>query len=201
MGAPMIHMRPAITTRPARRADAPLIARLGDMAGEGLPSHLWAGMAHPGEDAFDVGTARAARCEGAFSWRNARMAEWHGAPVGVAIDYDLGDVAAPGADVLPLLRPLCELEQAAEGTRYVNVLAVLPQARRRGAARALLADVAGRTGRDLTLTVASGNAPARAFHAALGFDEIARRPMGPGGPAGLSGDWILLSLQARAQEG
>jgi hypothetical protein len=38
----------AIELRPARREDAADLARLVDLAGEGLPSYLWAGMAEPG---------------------------------------------------------------------------------------------------------------------------------------------------------
>ena len=176
--------------RPATRADAPLIARLADMAGEGLPAHLWSSMSEAGQDPFAVGAARAARDEGAFSWRNARVAALRGTPVGVAIAYDLGH-AAPGADAPPLLRPLAELEWVASGTRYLNVLAVLPAARRRGVARTLLADAA-RTARALTLTVSARNLPARALYLGAGFEEVASRPMGPGGPPGLDGEWILM---------
>ncbi|MEM7641803.1 MAG: GNAT family N-acetyltransferase [Pseudomonadota bacterium] len=185
-----------IAVRPAGRAEARTIARLTDMAGEGLPSHLWSQMAGPGEDALSVGAARAARCAGVFSGKNARMATWHGAAVGVVIDYGLEAVDRPGPDVPSLLRPLCDLEVLAGGTHYVNVLAVCPEARRRGVARALIADAAARAGRDLTLTVASGNDGARALYAACGFAEAAQRPMGRGGPPGLSGTWILLRRPA-----
>ena len=73
---PCLRPRPRRLTRRscARRgaSDAADLARLVDLAGEGLPSYLWARMAEPGEDAFAVGERRrAARDEGAFSWRNA----------------------------------------------------------------------------------------------------------------------------------
>ncbi|MCK0168033.1 GNAT family N-acetyltransferase [Jannaschia sp. S6380] len=185
-------MSPAIQVRPAVRRDASLIARLADMAGEGLPLHLWAGMAAPDQDPWDVGRARAARGEGAFSWRNTTVATWRGAAAGMVIDYPLVAVDPPGHDVPALLRPLCELEEVATDTHYINVLAVEPQARRRGVARSLIAHVAGQARVPLTLIVASGNLGARAFYAAEGFGEVARRPMGPGGPPDLTGDWILL---------
>ncbi|HMO69118.1 MAG TPA: DUF6505 family protein [Novosphingobium sp.] len=35
--------------RPARKSDAPVLARLIDIAGEGIPSYLWARAAEPGE--------------------------------------------------------------------------------------------------------------------------------------------------------
>lgn len=191
MGSPLIAIPQIGHVRPAERRDAAFIARLADMAGEGLPSYLWAGMTAPGQVPADVGTARAARNEGAFSWRNARVATWHGAPVGVAIAYDL-DSPEPCDDVPPLLRPLGELECYAAETRYLNVLAVLPQARRRGVARSLLLDAFRTTILPVTLTVASGNCAARALYLCHGFEEVVRRRMGPGGPPGLTGEWILL---------
>ncbi len=196
MGSPLIHAGSAIRVQEAAPDDAPLLARLADLAGEGLPRHLWAEMAGPGQDPFAVGADRARRDDGAFSWRNARVATWHGASVGAVIDYDLDDPsvahAAPAA-----VAPLLELEAFASGTRYLNVLAILPQARRRGAATALLADVSDRTRRDLSLIVASGNRLARGLYVAAGFEDVARLAMGPGGPEGLTGDWILMSRPGR----
>ncbi|WP_298435272.1 GNAT family N-acetyltransferase [uncultured Jannaschia sp.] len=189
MGSPFIQH--IIQVRPAARADAPLLARLADLAGEGLPRHLWARDAAPGQDPLEVGTARARRDSGAFSWPNARIATWHGAAVGGIVDYDLDDVEA-GRDVPALLAPLLELEALSGGTRYINILAVLPQARRRGIAAAIVADVAARTRRDLSLIVASENRTARGFYVGSGFDEVTSLAMGPGGPKGLSGNWILM---------
>ena len=65
------------------------------------------------------------------------------------------------------------------GTVQVDELAVAPWARRRGVARALLAEadrVARRAGaRRMTLVVSAGNAPARALYAATGWREVGRR--------------------------
>ena len=47
--------------RRARLDDAATLAQLIDLAGEGMPGHLWAEMAQAGETALDVGTQRAAR--------------------------------------------------------------------------------------------------------------------------------------------
>lgn len=59
-------------------------------------------------------------------------------------------------------------------------LATDPAARRRGAARALLDDLRSRAtragGRRITLEVRSGNAPARALYASLGFRPFHLRP-------------------------
>ena len=77
--------------RPARREDAADLARLVDLASEGLTSYIWAEMAEPGEDALAVGVRRAARDEGAFSWRNAVMAELDGSVAGGLVSYPIGD--------------------------------------------------------------------------------------------------------------
>lgn len=185
---------PNIVLRDATPSDASTLARLINMGGEGLPAHLWAEIARPGQSVFDIGTARAAITEGAVSWCNARVATWHGAVVGTAIFYDLTEVSSAHdiRAIPPLLRPLVELEAELPDTRYLNVLAVMPQARRRGVARRLIEDIRDPEDRDLTLIVASGNLSARAFYTREGFDEVTRRPMGPGGLPDLNGDWILM---------
>ncbi len=62
--------------------DAPVLAELVNYAGEGLPLHLWSGMAADGQSGWDVGVARARRETGSFSYRNAIMIEADGAPAG-----------------------------------------------------------------------------------------------------------------------
>jgi ribosomal protein S18 acetylase RimI-like enzyme len=69
---------------------------------------------------------------------------------------------------------------------YVDALAVDPSFRRRGAARALLAE-AERQAREqrlpaVALDTTISNEPARALYASEGFDEIAYRPPGGGLP-------------------
>ena len=64
--------------RAARPDDAPALAELVNFAGEGLPLYLWGKMAEAGQTAWDVGRIRAARDDGAFSWRSAVVAEQDG---------------------------------------------------------------------------------------------------------------------------
>ncbi|MDN3718973.1 hypothetical protein QW131_06505 [Roseibium salinum] len=55
-----------VAIRPARVEDAPVLARLVNYAGEGLPLYLWDKMAPEGKGPWEVGEQRAAREEGSF---------------------------------------------------------------------------------------------------------------------------------------
>lgn len=171
------------------------MARLADMAGEGLPAHLWAGLAAPGETALQVGARRAARGEGVFSWRNATIAEVGGATAGLMLDYRLPETPEPLDGLPPLARPLQALENRALGAHYVNMLAVDPRFRRLGLAARLLAAAAerGAPAPQLALIVSDGNAGARAFYAAQGFSERARETLVPETWASTNRAWILLT--------
>jgi ribosomal protein S18 acetylase RimI-like enzyme len=180
--------------RPARAKDAADLARLADLAGEGLPAYLWAKLAEPGEDAFAVGARRVARDEGSFSWRNAVVAEIGGAVAGLLVTYRVGDAPEPLDDLPPIARPLQELENRALGMHYVNILAVYPGFRRRGVARLLLAEAGARgaDARGISLIVADRNAPARRLYAACGFREVAEAPMVKENWRSDSDTWVLM---------
>lgn len=184
-----------IRLRPATPADADDMARLADMAGEGLPAHLWAGLAAPGETALQVGARRAARDDGVFSWRNATIAEVGGATAGLMLDYRLPETPEPLDGLPPLARPLQALENRAPGAHYVNMLAVDPRFRRLGLAARLVAAAAerGAPAPALALIVSDGNAGARAFYAAQGFSERARETLVPETWATTNRAWILLT--------
>src|SRR5215467_10467579 len=135
--------------RPARVEEADVLAELVDYAGEGLPSYLWSKMAPPGETAQDIGRKRAARETGSFSYRNATIIEHAGRAAGALIGYVIPDVSEPiPSDMPAMFVPLQELENLAPGTWYVNVLAVLPQARDLGLGTELLR-IADENGRKL----------------------------------------------------
>lgn len=194
-----------ITLRPARRSDAPDMARLADLAGQGLPAHLWARIAAPGESVWDVGARRAARDEGAFSWRNATLAEVDGVPAGMVLDYPLPDAPPPEEDLPPMALPLRRLEDRALGAQYLNMLAVFPGRRRLGVAARLVTDAlaraAARGARDAALITADGNAGARAFYAAQGFAERAREPLVAEDWETRDREWILLVRPLQAGQG
>jgi ribosomal protein S18 acetylase RimI-like enzyme len=187
-------MRPdAPSLRPARPADAEDLARLGNLAGEGLAFAFWAGLAGPGEAPLDVGIRRAARGEGAFSWRNAVIAELDGRVAGALVAYHVRR-PEPLDPVPAVFRPLQALENRAVGTLYLNVLATYPEFRRRGVASRLLAEAErwGRGSRGLSLIVADRNLAALGLYEAFGFREAGREAMVKEGWESASGAWVLM---------
>jgi len=183
------------TIRPATRADAPALARLVDMAGEELPRTIWAGMAEAGETIWDVGARRAARDEGAFSWRNATVAEIDGQVAAGLVGYRVGNTPEETEGLPAMFVPLVELENLALGSFYVNVLATFPEFRRMGLGQRLMRDVPARAGGQgpYSIIVADKNLPAATLYAEEGYMEIARRPIVEDGGWGCASDnWVLL---------
>ncbi|WP_416138024.1 GNAT family N-acetyltransferase [Halomonas sp. HK25] len=190
--------------RDAVRADARDLAYLINLAGEGLPEYLWGLMAEGGESPLEVGMQRAARQEGGFSYRHARVCIDRGRLVGMILAYRLPDSGAlEDLDDCPaMVEPLMRLEARVPGSWYINAIATLPEARRKGIGRLLMAQAeasAIAAGCDaMSLIVASENATALTFYGHLGFHEVATLPLvpWPGCPHG--GDWVLM---ARRLEG
>jgi ribosomal protein S18 acetylase RimI-like enzyme len=187
-----------VALRPARKSDAAALAILVDIAGEGLPSYMWSRMREPGQSAFEVGRARAARDEGGFSYRNATVAEIDGEVAACLVDYRLDDPYEPGdLNALPeMVRPLVALEAKAPGSWYVNVLASFPEFRGQGIGARLLA-LAEERGREqkaasASMIVASENAGALRLYARSGYREIARAPVVEYPGCGHGGDWVLM---------
>jgi ribosomal protein S18 acetylase RimI-like enzyme len=190
--------------RPATKADAAALAMLVDIAGEGLPAHLWSTLRAPGQSLLEVGRERAGREEGGFSYRNAIIAELDGEIAAALVGYLLDDpYELPDLDALPeLVRPLVELEALAPGSWYVNVLATFPEFRRQGIGRKLL-DLAETKAAEagapaLSVIVAAENDRARRLYAGADYGPLATRPvfMFPGCPHG--GNWLLMVKRLQA---
>ncbi len=186
------------TFRPATLADVSALAVLVDIAGEGMASHMWRGLAAPGQSASEIGRERARREEGGFSYRNATVAELGGEVaaclVGYRLEepYDLG-----GFDAMPdLVQPLVLLESKVPGSWYVNVLATFPEFRRQGIASRLLAiaDEKARAARapSLSVIVASWNESAARLYEKAGYAPAAREPALPFPGRPHRGDWVLM---------
>jgi ribosomal protein S18 acetylase RimI-like enzyme len=187
-----------VAIRPARKSDAASLAILVDIAGEGMPSYMWSRMREPGQSVFEVGRARAARDEGAFSWRNAHVAEVDGELAAMLVDYRLDDPYDTGdLGKLPdVVRPLVKLEAMAPGSWYVNVLATFPEFRGQGIGARLLA-LAEERGRaqkvaSASIIVASENTGAVRLYGRTGYAEVARAPAVEFPGCAHGGEWVLM---------
>ncbi|MDI5922338.1 GNAT family N-acetyltransferase [Halomonas sp. LR5S13] len=185
--------------RDAVRADARDLAYLINLAGEGLPEYLWGLMAEGGESPLEVGMQRAARQEGGFSYRHARVCIDRGRLVGMILAYRLPEAIDPEdlEECPAVVEPLLRLEARVPGSWYINAIATLPAARRKGIGRLLMAQAeasAIAAGCDqMSLIVAAENAVARSFYQRLGFLDAASLPLVPWPGCAQGGDWVLMT--------
>lgn len=192
----MITLEPPF--RWAREADAPVLAELVNHAGEGIPHHMWQGMAGPGEDPWAIGAARQ-RVKIAGDAEIVVVDEGAG-PIAGLTGYRIPDDPEPLDDLPPIVVPLQELENLVPATWYVNVLAALPGHRAQGWGTKLLgvaeriAADAGLTG--LSIIVADSNLLARRLYERTGYAELARREAVADGWRGEVREWILMTKGA-----
>ena len=195
-----------VSIRPATPADAIHMTCFVDMASEGLALMLWGALKEPHQTLIEFGRSRAMREEGAFSYRNAHIAEVNGAVAGGLVGYKIEpghDLSvrmpepAEAAKVPDFLRPVVELEQLSAGHWYINILATYPEMRGNGVGTALLAkaDDLGRAAEAVgtALIVDAENRPALSVYARAGYLEKARRPLTPFPMRPNGGEWLLLT--------
>ncbi len=174
------------------------LAELMNMAGEGIPAHLWERIAGPEEDVLEFGARRVAQAEGGFSYTNAHIAEVDGEIAGMLLSYRLPDPheIGPLEEVPPVVRPLVELEAEVPGSWYVNAVATDARYRGQGVGRKLMEtaeQLASSSGAEtLSLIVAEQNAGALRLYEKLGYQIIARRPIIPFPNCPHTGDWVLM---------
>ncbi|MDS1137327.1 GNAT family N-acetyltransferase [Nitratireductor indicus] len=164
--------------RPARQSDIWQLAELVNFAGEGLPLHIWRGMAKPDQDPWEVGRSRQAE---KVSGGQIYVADFGDGAVAALTGYPIGAQAEPiGDDFPPLFRPLQELENLALNSWYVNVLACYPEHRGRGLGSRLLqlAEDIAQDGAlaSMSVIVADDNVSARRLYERTGYREIASLP-------------------------
>lgn len=170
-----------ITLRPATPEDTEIMAKLMDIAGEGIPRHLWSGIAAVDQTPLEVGAERARRETGSFSYRNATMADVDRETVGMMLGYVIAESTdedrAAVHDLPAPVRPFVELEHRAAGTFYVNALAVLPGRRGNGAGSRLLqaaeASARDRGVRQMSIQVFAQNAGAVRLYHRQGYRDAA----------------------------
>lgn len=184
--------------RVAIRDDASVLAKLVDIAGEGMPLYVWNQMCGPGESPWDVGRNRAMREHGGFSYRNAIVREEDEGVVSCLIGYPLEDdqIYTDPADLPKMFVPLQELENQAPGTWYVNVLATFPEYRNRGFGAQLLllaeqiAQLQNKKG--LSVIVSDANPGAIRLYEKCGYQVQTIRPMVKEDWINPGKNWILL---------
>lgn len=193
-------MTTQVAIRPATRADASDIALLVNIAAHGGPAQGWAAdeAAKDTYSPIEVGRLRALRDEGAFTWRNATMAESDGEVVGMLLGYREPDAAEPTPpNAATYFVPLFELEGEACGDWYINMLGVYHRWRGQGIGTKLLAVADAKrdetAAHGIALIVEDDNAGARRLYERNGFGIRATRPIVPfpgGGPGGKV--WLLM---------
>lgn len=182
-----------VTIRAAHSSDAPAIAELMNMAGEGMPMAFWDEVSSPGEAALNTGATRCALDEGVFSWRHSVMAELHGEVAGMILVHDMSDVPNTiSEEVHPLFRPLVLLSNLDRSARAVNTLATYPKYRRGGVATALLKHVEDAKGDDLSLITSDVNGEGQAFCKTFGYAPTANTPIIKGKWATDASAWQLM---------
>lgn len=119
--------------------DADAIAKLIDIAGEGIPTWLWAQECQIDQQPLEFGAARAAHQDGGFSYTNTIMAKQKNDPLGMVLSYPINEAPDDDLETLPdPIKPFIELEKQSVGTWYINALAVFPDCQLRGIGTALL---------------------------------------------------------------
>lgn len=160
--------------RQAEAGDAADLAKLIDIAGEGIPAWLWGQSCGAGQTPLDVGTERARREVGGFSYKNALVAEKNGATLGMVLSYPINEAPTSDPNELPApIAPFVELEAQSVGTWYINALAVFAGARGAGLGTRLLTaaeDQAAAAGyRQMSIQVYGQNSGAFRLYQRLGY--------------------------------
>ncbi len=181
--------------------DADVMAKLINIAGEGLPVYLWQDMIEGDETVWDVGRRRARRDEGGFSYRNTTLAFGEHQVMGALIDYAQPDTFDPidPTEIPAMFVPLLELESLAPGSWYINVLAVFPPFRNRGVGSELIRSAerneinAGKQA--ISIIASDGNPGAIRLYERHGYTQCAKRAMVKEGWENPGKNWILLIKQ------
>jgi ribosomal protein S18 acetylase RimI-like enzyme len=183
-----------IDFRPALAADAQAIARFFQLTSEGMADYIWSKLAAPGEALLSVGTARYAREQGDFSYKNCLMATAEGQVIGMMHSYALRHNAERHVETDPVLAPYADME--IPDTLYISSLALEAAWRNQGLGARFLqqaqqrADALGLQG--LCLIDYAENTGARRFYERQGFQIVKTCQIVPHPMLGVTGDAYLM---------
>jgi|GEM_PF-328921 len=190
--------------RDGRPEDAMMLASFAMAAGHGLLEIFYGGLI-PGRSTQQAVAERRILRPGAFAefhrWRV--LEDGAGTVLGGlnAFPHDVFNTAAPDelltAERLDSVASLSALEASADGTFYVNMIAVAPEARGKGAGASLMAE-AERLARAagfgvLTLSTFEADAGLIRFYQRNGFEVIGTAPIAPHPLLEYGGNWALLA--------
>ena len=177
-----MNMHAATMIRHAGPSDARDLAKLIDIAGEGIPYWLWTRACVEGQHPLEIGMERARRTYGGFSFRNALIAELSSQPMGMVLSYAITEAPPEDPDDLPApIAPFVALEKLSIGTWFINALAVFDGGQNRGIGTRLIAaaeDLARANGFDeMSIQVYSQNTGAVRLYERNGYVAVAREPV------------------------
>ena len=183
----------------ARAEQAKDLAYLVNLASYGVAEYLWQGMCSPGQSPLNYGASRAARSDGNFSYKNAKVMEVNGKVAGMVLSYqqpdpyDTSDIKGYPKELIPLV----ELEALAPGSWYINAIATYEQYRGQGIASQLLKqceqDALQDSCKVMSLVVAKQSAQTVALYKKLGYAGIETRPVVAFEGAVQGGEWLLMT--------
>ena len=165
----------------ARRHEAGEIAKLFLISSDGLAAYIWSRMDMPGLSLEEIGAARYAREDTAFSYEKCLVAERGGQIVGMVHSFPIEADPDARLEEDPVLRPYAELEDI--GSLYVSGLAVYPEHRGAGIGAELMECAHERARAKglprVSLICFERNERAMRFYDRLGYRELDRRPIVP----------------------
>lgn len=173
---------PSTKIRKATAEDVEQLAKLIDIAGEGIPTWLWAKTTNGTQTPLDVGKERARRTAGGFSYTNALVIENNERPGGMVLSYAIDEAPDDNPDDLPgPIAPFVELEKRSIGTWYINALAVFAEHRGLGLGTQLMKRVerlALDSGYEkMSIQVYAQNHGAVKLYKRLGYTQSASSPV------------------------
>ncbi len=162
--------------------NAETLAKLIDIAGEGIPSWLWRRAATDGQSPLAVGAERARRDNGGFSFHNASVIRCDGRIAGMVLGYPIREAPDDDPETLPApIAPFVALEKQSVGTWYVNALALFPEFQGKGLGSQLLEHAETLARRDgcaeMSIQVYAQNYGAHRLYTRKGYVFSARLPV------------------------